>query len=286
VRPVDAHHHYWRLAEQAQSWRTAAHAAIERDYEPADLAGELQAAGVGATVLVESVDTAAENDRLREYAATTPTVAGVVAWLPVRDPAAARAELDRIADLPRLAGVRCLVGREPLDWLAEPAVRALLAEVAARGLAWDVVAVTPEQVAAVCALAAAVPELRIVVDHLARPPLDGGEWAPWERGVRALAAEPGIALKVSIGVDLLTAWDAWDAAALRRPVATAVEHLTPRRLMLASNWPVVELRRPYGGAWADQRAALEAAGVAGDDLAAVLGGTAEHWYRLGGASVS
>ena len=72
-----------------------------------------------------------------------------------------------------------------------------------------------------CALAAAVPDLRIVVDHLARPPLDGGEWAAWERGVRALAAAPGIALKVSIGVDLLTAWDAWDASTPTRTLREA-----------------------------------------------------------------
>ena len=275
---VDAHQHYWRVGEQSAPWRTPAHAEIERDFEPADLRGELRAAGVEATVLVQSADEPAENDRLAAYAGATPTVAGVVAWLPLHAPAAARCELDRIADLPRLAGVRCLVGREPPDWLARADVRALFGELAERGLAWDVVAVTPEQRAAVGALAAAVPDLRIVVDHLARPPLEGPDAGCWERELRALARWPNVALKLSIGIDALTAWKHWDAAALRRPVACAVEAFGPQRLMLASNWPVVLLRRSYTHAWRDLD---RAAGLTGADAAAIRGGTAIRWYVLG-----
>ena len=198
----------------------------------------LRAAGIDATVLVQAVDEAEENARLAAYAAATPTVAGVVAWLPLHDPAAARRELARLADMPRLVGVRCLVGRDPLEWLAPD----LFAELAERGLAWDVVVVTSRQVDAVCALADAVPALHVIVDHLARPPLDGGAWEPWANGIAALARRPNVALKVSVGLDALTAWDAWDAGALARPVAHALEHFGPERLMLASNWPVVLLR--------------------------------------------
>ena len=78
------------------------------------------------------------------------------------------------------------------------------AELAARGLAWDIVVVTDEQARAVCALADAVPALRVVVDHLARPPVEGGPFEPWAQRVRELAARPNVALKVSIGIDALT----------------------------------------------------------------------------------
>ena len=277
---VDAHQHYWRVSEQReQAWRTPSHAAIARDYEPADLAGELRAAGVHATVLVQSADEAAENDRLQAYAGSTPSVAGVVGWLPLSDPPAAHRELDRISRVPRLVGVRCLVGREPLAWLAGAGVRGLFAELAERGLTWDVVTVTRDQVEAVCGLAAAVPELRVVVDHLARPPLDRDGWEPWASSVEALAGCPGVALKVSIGIDLLDAWP-WDATALARYANHVVEQFSPQRLMLASNWPVVLLRRSYVEAWSDLAAAVAACGVTGADLDAVLGGAATRWYGL------
>jgi L-fuconolactonase len=279
---VDAHQHFWKVAAEEQSWRTSAHGAIDRDYEPADLVPELAAAGVDATVLMQSVDSPEENDRLAAYAAATPTVAGVVGWLPLQDARAARAELDRAADA-SWCGVRCLVARDPMEWLAAPESLALFRDLAARGMAWDVVPITAEQVEAVLGLAQAVPELRVVVDHLARPPLDTGGWQPWADLVSRLAACPGVALKVSVGIDALTAWPAWQPDVLRPYVRHALESFGPDRLLMASNWPVVLLRASYGQAWADLRAALVDAGATEDDLARITGGTAQRWYGLSGA---
>ncbi len=276
---VDAHQHFWEVAAQEQSWRTSAHGSIDRDYEPQDLAPELAAAGVDATVLMQSVDSPEENDRLAAYAAATPTVAGVVGWLPLQDAVAARRELDRAGD-PTWCGVRCLVARDPMEWLATPDSLALFREIAARDMAWDVVPVTAEQVDAVVRLAQAVPELRVVVDHLARPPLDTGGWQPWADLVGRLAQCPGVALKVSVGIDALTAWPAWQPEALRPYVRHVLESFGPGRLMLASNWPVVLLRASYGQAWTDLREALAAAGATGDDLDRIQGGTAQRWYGL------
>jgi L-fuconolactonase len=274
-RRIDTHHHFWRTGAQEQPGRGSAHPELAADFEPADLAPLLDAAGVDATVLVESVDTAQENDRLAAYAADFDQVAGVVGWLPLADPAAARAELAR-ADRRRWCGVRCLVAREPLDWLSPD----LMAELAAEELAWDVVPVTDAQVEAVVALARLVPGLRIVVDHLARPPLDTGDLDGWAARLAALAACENVALKVSVGIDVLTSWSAWEPAALAPVVERAVAAFGPQRLMLASNWPVVTLRADYPTAMSDLDAAVVASGVDAAGLAGVRGGTAMRWYRL------
>ena len=276
---VDAHHHFWRLSEQEQPWRTQAHEGIAADYGPGELAEELARSGVDATVLIESVDTAAENDRLREYARATPFVAGVVGWLPLADPARARAELSRIRDS-SLRGVRCLVGSAPLDRLEEADAIALFRALADEGLAWDIVPVTAAQAQSVVRIARAVPSLRVVVDHLARPPVDGGGWRPWSDHVRRLADCPNVALKVSVGLDVLGSWPAWRGRELRPYVDWAARCFGPRRLMLASNWPVVLLRSDYGQAWADLVESVRLAGIDGNELNEVLGGTATRWYGL------
>ncbi len=237
---VDSHHHFWEAS--------SLHPALNRPYGPDDLARVAD-----ATVLVQVDD---DNERLAAYAAAVPTVAGVVASLG-----------GELPEIPKLVGVRRLVGREPLDWL-DP-VR--FEDLAARGLAWDIVVVTDEQARAVCALADAVPSLRVVIDHLARPPVEGGPFEPWAERVRELAARPNVAMKVSIGIDALTAWEAWGDVS--RYVAHALECFGPERLMLASNWPVVLLRASYEQAWNDLAAAC------GHDPD-VLGGTAVRWYRI------
>jgi L-fuconolactonase len=276
---IDAHHHFWRVDAQEQPWRDDRHDAIARDYTPDDLATELSAAGVDQTVLIQSVDEPAENDRLLRYAQEAPYVGAVVGWLPLADAAAARAEWDRVGAT--FHGVRCLVGRDPLEWLRKPDSVELFSELAAAGVSWDVVPVTAEQTDAVIALAEAVPELRIVVDHLGRPPIDTGGWEPWAGQLARLAASPQVALKVSLGLDLLTALPGWPDQ-VDRYIAWAVECFGADRLMLASNWPVVLLQASYQEAWSALRSTVERTLSGPDDLAAVLGGTAAHYYTTKG----
>ncbi|HEY2175388.1 MAG TPA: amidohydrolase family protein [Mycobacteriales bacterium] len=277
---IDAHHHFWRYGRQHQAWRSHEHEVIARDFMPDDLSADLAAAGIDGSILVQSVDTEEENARLLDFAAQAPFVEGVVAWVPLRDPAAARTVLPGLDGHQVVRGVRCLVGRGRTDWLTRPDTTSLFREIAARGLCWDVVPVTPEQVRDVVAVARSVPELRIVVDHLARPPVDTGSWQPWADGVQALGAAPNVALKVSVGIDVLTAWATWSNAQLVPYLRWAATCFGPDRLLLASNWPVVLLRRGYADAWRDLTAGLLDAGLDRADIESVAGGNAIRWYGL------
>lgn len=278
-RVIDAHHHYWKLEAQEQAWRTSDHSRIARDYEPANLAAELVGSSVDATMLIQSVDSSAENDRLAAYASSCATVAGVVGWLPLEHPEAARAELER-ADTASWKGVRCLVGKRSLDWLDKPDVISLFQDLAERGLSWDIVPITPDQVSAVQSLTRNVPNLRVVLDHLARPPVDTAGWEPWAGQIAGLAGSPSVFIKVSVGIDVLTGWDEWRPDELTRYVEWALVNFGPQRSMLASNWPVVLLRRSYSEAWRDLSALVAGTGLSNEEQAAVFGGAAIEAYRL------
>ncbi|MFS0866073.1 amidohydrolase [Microbacterium sp. 179-B 1A2 NHS] len=277
-RIIDAHQHYWKTAAQDQPWREAHHDAIAHDFAPEDLLPHLSAAGIAGTVVMQSVDEPGENDRLAAYA-EDESVLGVVSWLPVRDPAAANAELARL-EIPKQVGVRCLVADDPMDWLGDEAVVELFRTIAERGLAWDVVPITQDQIRNVTRLAQAVPTLRIVVDHLGRPPIDTGGWQPWADNIAALAGSENVSVKVSVGINVLSAWEEWDADAVRPFIHHVATLFGPDRVMLASNWPVVLLRAEYATAWGDLRAVLldEFPEPAARDAA--LGGTAERVYGL------
>lgn len=274
---IDAHQHFWRVADQDQPWRTSHHNAIARDFTPDDLLPQAQQVGVSRTVLVESVDEPAENDRLAAFA-KDPLVAGVVAWAPLPEPGRALAELARVR-IDKLSGVRCLIGRDPMTWLQKPAVLDLMAELAARGLAWDVVPVSSEQTAAVLQLAQALPDLRIVIDHLGRPPVEVGGWQPWADHLQQLSECPGVAVKLSVGLDVLSAWSPWAPRELEPYLSWVCETFGPERVMLASNWPVVTLRSTYTQAWSDTESVVRGH-YRGADLERALAGTATQWYGL------
>jgi L-fuconolactonase len=281
---VDAHHHFWIRGESHQSWRGPEHAALDSSFHPDDLRVQLHTAQVDRTVLVQSVNTDEENGRLLSYARAVDFVAGVVAWLPLEAPDTAMRMLDALREHPQICGVRCLIGREDIDWLGRPAALRLLADVAAAGWAWDIVPVTTTQVGALLRAVERLPQLRVVVDHLGRPPIESDGWQPWARHMAELATAPGVAAKVSVGIDVLTAWPRWDADQLQRYVDHIAAVFGPDRMMLASNWPVITLRADYARAWADLKATVERTGFGSDEshaaLTSVYGATACRWYGL------
>lgn len=277
---VDSHHHFWRAGESQQPWRPPEATMLVRDFLPDDMRPHMAAAGVRQSVLVQSVNATDENTRMLRFAEEAETVAGIVGWLPLADPAAAEEMLPGFLAEPRMRGVRYLIGRDDAGWFRRPPTLRLLADLAAAGRSWDIVPVTAEHVSTVLAVAEQVPDLRIVIDHLGRPPLETGGWTPWADHIRALADHPLAAIKVSVGIDALAAWPDWSADALRRYLDLVLECFGPRRMMLASNWPVIEFRRSYEGAWGDLDDGVRRCGATAEDMAHVRGGTATTWYGL------
>ncbi|MGP4021453.1 amidohydrolase family protein [Saccharopolyspora sp. 5N708] len=272
---VDVHQHFWHVGTRGANEQGV----LAADFLPEDLGPQLARSGVDATILVQSVNSADENDRMLDFAAQAGFVAGVVAWIPVDDPAVAGEELTRLARQPSVRGARCLIGRdECAGWRTGP-VRAVLAELANLGWCWEVVPVTEAQVDVVTELAAQHPDLTVVIDHLARPPLGSGDPDVWRSRVRRLAALPNTALKLSVGVDVLSSWQ-WNPTELTPCVHHALQEFGPERCMLASNWPVINLACEYHRAWQDLDRAVADAGLDDTELAAIRGGNAVRYYRL------
>lgn len=277
---IDAHQHFWRIDAQKQSWRTSAHAAIDKDYLPSSLEKDLNACEISGTVLMQSVDSEEENDRLFDFAHETSFVKGVVAWLPLNDAVAAKKEFTRISKGQNLCGVRTLIARDNLDWLTSNASIELFRQISDMNLAWDVVPITDLQIEAVKKLAKLVPDLRIIIDHMGKPPVDSGQWQPWARNIEELSGNSNVAIKISVGIDVLTAWSEWNKNELEKYVHHVLRNFGPDRSLLASNWPVVLLKNTYENSWRDLVELITSFGLSEQDLSKVMGGSATEWYGL------
>ncbi|MHB9755862.1 amidohydrolase family protein [Streptomyces sp. BYX5S] len=277
---VDAHHHVWDLSVRDQDWITGPELApLRRDFTLDDLAPELRAHGVDATVLVQTVTVAQETPEFLALAERDAHVAGVVGWTDLTRPDV-RDTLHALRELPggrHLVGIRHQVQGEPdPGWLLRPDVGRGLAAVAEAGLVYDLV-VLPHQLPACVKAAAAHPELTFVLDHLGKPPIAAGEREPWRGDVRALAALPNTVCKLS---GMVTEADRahWSVDDLRPYADTVLDAFGAERVMFGSDWPVCTLAATY-------RQVLDTARqlVGGDDPD-VFGGTARRVYlsRVGG----
>jgi len=275
---IDAHHHVWDLAVRDQPWIAGTMAAIRRTFTLDDLRPSARAAGVEATVLVQTVTDAAETPEMLALAAGDPLVAGVVGWSDLTSPAIAD-ELARLAGLPGggfLVGIRHQVQSEPdPEWLRRPDVIRGLRAVAAAGLCYDLV-VLPHQIRAASYAAAAVPGLTLVLDHAGKPRIAQGSLGDWTGAVRELAAWPNTACKLS---GLVTEAPPGAGSPVFAPVADVVlDAFGASRVMFGSDWPVCLLASDYAGVVALARSLT--VGLSRAERAAVFGGTAERVYRI------
>ncbi|MFF4585586.1 amidohydrolase family protein [Streptomyces sp. NPDC001388] len=277
---VDAHHHVWDLSVRDQDWITGDELSpLRRDFTLADLAPEARAAGVAATVLVQTITVPEETPEFLALAARSDLVAGVVGWTDLTAPGVA----DTLAELragpggEHLVGIRHQVQGEPDPrWLVRPEVLRGLSAVAGAGLVYDLL-VLPHQLAAAVEAARHLPGLTFVLDHLGKPPIASGELAPWARQIRRLAALPNTVCKLS-GMVTEADWASWSVAALKPYAETVIDAFGPGRLMFGSDWPVCRLAATYAEVIAAARALTTGLGPA--ERHDVFTGTAVRTYHL------
>jgi L-fuconolactonase len=277
---VDAHHHVWDLAIRPQTWLDGQpFAKIRRTFGVGDLAPDAAAVGVTATVLVQTVPTAAETPEMLRTAVAEDLVAAVTGWVDLTAPS--------VAD--DLAALRCGIGGDYLrairhlvqdetdpDWLGRPDVRRGLRAVADAGLGYELL-VKPPQLPAALRVVADLPEVEFVLDHCAKPYIATGERQPWTDQIRELAGHVNITCKLS-GLVTEADWTAWTPDDLRPYVDVVVDAFGPDRLMFGSDWPVCLLATSYEQ-WVATVDEL-IADLSADQRDAITGGTAHRFYGI------
>jgi len=275
---IDSHQHFWRYAADEFGWIGDDMAQIRRDFLPNDLASEQALTGVAGSIAVQARQTLAETTWLLELAATHPAIRGVVGWVPLSDPKATAAFLDRMGEAgARLRGVRHVLQGEPDAFMAAAGFNAGLREVSERGLTYDLL-IYARQLPAALELVDRHPGMRFVVDHIAKPEIDGPPTAEWLQGLRSLAQREGVCCKFSGLVTEVRA-KTWSAELLHPYFEAALESFGPNRLMFGSDWPVCLVRSAYP-AWLGFVEHCVAP-LASNEREAILGGTASLFYRLG-----
>lgn len=274
---IDAHHHVWDLDVRPQGWTTA-FPEIDRTFTIGQLEPQLVAARVSGTVLVETINVAAETAELLALAATTPVVRGVVGWVDLTAPDVS----ERIAELTSSPGGEHLVGlrhqaqleADPL-WLNRKDVRRGLAAVGGAGLAFDFL-IHENQLPAAIETARQAPEVRFVLSHLGKPSIATGDLEPWSTHLADLATSENVACKLSGMVT--EASPTWSVADLEPYAAHALAVFGPDRMMAGSDWPVCLIRADYATVWRANEELVSQ--LSPSEQRSVLGGTASTWYGL------
>ncbi|MGM7667827.1 amidohydrolase family protein [Microbacterium sp. A93] len=292
MRVLDSHLHLWDPARLDYDWLTGPlRARFDADELAAAVGGLSDARGF---VFVQAGS--AEDQYLDEVEwvtslASRVNVRGIVAGARLDCGAATLEYLDAVAAKPLVVGVRHLLQGEPAGFAGTTEFRAGAVALVERDLTFDACVRGTAQLRDVAALAAELPELRVVLDHLGKPSVGTAE-APvapstqWSDGMHALAANSQVFCKLS-GLPA-EAGGAWDAAQMVPFLDVALAAFGPDRLMIGSDWPVSAVRAAGDAATIDPAAipawtdAVASWAASRDlDTDAILWRGAERFYGIG-----
>jgi|688.fasta_scaffold25073_6 predicted TIM-barrel fold metal-dependent hydrolase len=214
---------------------------------PSDWLEQARPSGITETVVVEASAWVEDNQWLLDMARDHPCLVGVVGRLPIGEDGCTKL-IDRFAANPKFRGVRVggdsvVKGLESADFMRD------LERLAFHGLVPDING--GPALDAADRLAARLPEMRVILEHMAGAGIVGEAPAPaWVEGLARAAARPNVWLKVSNLVESA----AHSAGKKRAPVDPAFYRpwldaawnaFGPDRLIYGSNWPVCEWAADY-----------------------------------------
>lgn len=273
---IDAHQHLWRYRPPGPAWMGEGMECLRHDFLIDDLRDLIVKAGVIGTIVVETERTSEETEWLSNVAASENLICGVVGWAPLTSPDTI-SELERVASLPKMKGVRHPIHDEPDDqFILREDFNRGVAELRQFNLTYDIL-IFEKHLPQAIEFVDRHPNQIFIVDHIAKPRIREHVRVPWRDNIRELAQRPNVYCKIS-GMVTEADWRTWSEDELSPYIETVLEAFAPKRLMFGSDWPVVTLAASYQR-WIDTvRAAI--AQLSSEERDWILARTATEAYGL------
>ncbi len=280
---IDAHQHLWVISELEYPWITPDLTALKRDFKAEDYLNVSKDCKIDGTVLVQSADSYEDTFYMFDVAKRYDFVKGVVGWIPFDRPNEARAALDVLSSNKILKGLRNLTHdysnpkySSDDSWILRPNVLETLNLISDRGLTLDYVAVNGHHLQNIIKIAYEIPSLKIVIDHLGKPNIAGGEIDSWSSLIKMGSQCPNLYLKLS---GLNTASNkGWKISDWKPYFEVAHKAFGPNRLMIGGDWPVIELFDSFEKVWNAQLDLIDH--LTAEEKLSILGGNSIKFYGL------
>jgi len=246
---VDSHVHLWDRGVLEYEWLANEGGLLQYNFLPADLdeALDLPAATVTSVVAVQADcrdDQAhAEARWLDSLADAGAPIAAIVASARLELGEGSRAEVEQLAALDRVTGVRRLLQDRPDGFATSAGFVDGVRLLADYGLVMDL-CIRQHHLAEVVRLVQACPEVTFVLDHLGKPVISDSDFPRWAAHIDQLAALPNTRCKIS-GLMSEAPAGMRTAAGLRPWIDHAIEAFGTSRCLYGSDWPVLTMASTY-----------------------------------------
>ena len=244
---VDTHVHLWNPAQLNYPWLADVEK-LNRAFLPPDYREHCAGVDVEKMVFLEcDLDPTQFLDEAKWVASLAaseePRLKGIVAHAPLHKGDAAKVDLEALAQVTGVKGVRRLIQSEAVDFCVQPPFVAGVQSLAAFDMSFDLCIFHP-QLANTVALVKQCPNVRFVLDHIGKPGIKDGLLDPWRDELKALAQLPNVWCKVS-GVVTEADHENWTFEQIKPYLDHVFETFGFDRVMYGGDWPVSVLATEY-----------------------------------------
>ena len=275
---IDTHQHFWQLEKPFDyGWLDNPDlSAIRRNFLPPDLKSHLDATGISKSIFVQTQHDIEENRWVLGMAEEHEWLVGVVGWVDLAGESCEENLLE-FKDHPKFVGIRHITQDEPdNDFIIRPEILRGLKVLEKHRVPFDLLFYV-QHLKHADQLGQELPELPMVIDHLAKPRIKDQSIDDWLPQFKAAAKHENIFCKLS-GMITEADWADWKPADLKPYVEAALEHFGPKRCMYGSDWPVCELAGTYEQVHGALKEVLGSVSEA--ETFEIFEGTARRFYNI------
>jgi L-fuconolactonase len=233
---IDSHQHFWNYEPVKHSWIDDEMAVIRRDFTPEDLQKVYQENGVDGCVAVQADQTLAETDFLIDLASKNDFIKGIVGWVDLRNEAV-ETDLERYNHQPKVKGFRHVVqGESDHNFLLRPNFLRGISALEKYNYVYDIL-IFPHQLGATLEFVKRFPNIKFVIDHIAKPYIKDGFYEGWAILMQEIAKHKNVYCKLS-GMITEADYNNWTPEQIEPYMLLALNAFGTDRIMYGSDWPV------------------------------------------------
>ncbi len=240
---IDAHQHFWNYHPEKQGWIGEDMKLIQKDFLPKDLKIVLEKNNVGSSISVQVDQNKEETIFQIDCANHNDFIKGVVGWVDLFENDFIDEELVFYKQHSIVKGFRHILQGGANGIMLQKSFMNNLNKLSKNGFTYDLL-IYHHQLKEAIELLNEVPDLPIVLNHIAKPDIQGKNIEEWERQIKIIAKQQNLFCKIS-GLATEANCNHWNENELIPYLDIIVENFGTNRIMFGSDWPVCLVATSY-----------------------------------------
>jgi len=272
---IDAHQHFWHYHPESHSWIDDSMQVIRKDFLPDELAVILNANGIDGCIAVQADQSKNETDFLIGLSQKYNFIKAVIGWVDLKAEDLEE-QLTYLKQFSILKGFRHILQAEEPDFMLSKEFLKGIKLLQEYGYCYEIL-IYPKHLPASIKLVNQFPDMRFVIDHIAKPNIKEKQISEWQKGIESFGKHKNVFCKLS-GMVTEADWENWSPSDFEPYLTIVKETFGFKRLMYGSDWPVCLLA-------ADYKIQLELChrflgNCLDQEFEMVMGGNAMQFYKI------